>query len=325
EFLGGLLMFRQDQRDVAREKFQHILERVPNVELANKTLFSLSEIYGLEQRYLEQLNLLRTVGRLGQSSKRLHVPGKALSIVVHDRDLGVSRGQTRIPVVVTSKPGGDKELVYLRSTAGAGKGLFRGEIDTVLGTVKPGDRMLQITGRDVIESDYPADFKAQFRTVPLSDVEIRIAADGQFDVASSEIVDLKKETLTQQIEREQAEEEIDQRVSQGRPPTQVKPGNRIFLRVKDADRDRGDEKDRLLIKLVANSGDQVQVELKETSAHSGEFKAAIPTAELPAGASATDSAIDHNPLMAIDHSTESYWQSEPNGESPKLLTVDMKH
>ena len=325
EFLGGLLMFRQDQRDEAREKFQHILERVPNVELANKTLFSLSEIYGLEQRYLEQLNLLRTVGRLGQSSKRLHVPGKALSIVVHDRDLGVSRGQTRIPVVVTSKPGGDKELVYLRSTAGAGKGLFRGEIDTVLGTVKPGDRMLQITGRDVIESDYPADFKAQFRTVPLSDVEIRIAADGQFDVASSEIVDLKKETLTQQIEREQAEEEVDQRVSQGRPPTQVKPGNRIFLRVKDADRDRGDEKDRLLIKLVANSGDQVQVELEETAAHSGEFKAAIPTAELPAGASATDSAIDHSPLMAIDHSTESYWQSEPNGESPKLLTVDMKH
>ena len=325
EFLGGLLMFRQDQREEAREKFQHILERVPNVELANRTLFSLSEIYGLEQRYLEQLNLLRTVGRLGQHSKRLHVPGQALSIVVHDRDLGVSRGQSSIPVVVTTKPGGDRELVRLRSSAGAGKGLFRGEIDTVLGEVKPGDRVLQITGRDVIESDYPADFKAQFRTVPLSDVEIRIAADGEFDVASSEIIDIEKETLTQQIEREQAEENADERVSQGRPASQVKPGNRIFLRVKDADRDRGDEADRLLVKLVANSGDQVQVELKETGAHTGVFKAAIATAELPAGASATDSAIDHNPLMAIDHSTESYWQSEPNGETPKHLTVDMKH
>ncbi|MED5460494.1 MAG: hypothetical protein VYA65_11270, partial [Pseudomonadota bacterium] len=136
EFLGGLLMFRQDQREEAREKFQHILERVPSVELANRTLFSLSEIYGLEQRYLEQLNLLRTVGRLGQHSKRLHVPGQALSIVVHDRDLGVSRGQSSIPVVVTTKPGGDRELVRLRSSAGAGKGLFRGEIDTVLGEVK---------------------------------------------------------------------------------------------------------------------------------------------------------------------------------------------
>ena len=69
------MAFRQEQHDEAREKFQHILERVPDVELANRTLFSLSEIYGLEQRYLQQLNLLRTVGRLGQHSKRLHVPG----------------------------------------------------------------------------------------------------------------------------------------------------------------------------------------------------------------------------------------------------------
>ena len=325
EFLNGLLAFRQEQHDEAREKFQHILERVPDVELANRTLFSLSEIYGLEQRYLQQLNLLRTVGRLGQASKRLHVPGNALSIVVHDRDLGVSRGQNRIPVVVTTKPGGDEELVYLRSTAGAGKGLFRGEVDTALGNMQKNDGVLQLTGRDMIESDYPAKFKAQFRTVPLSDVEIRIAADGEFNVASSEIVDVEKETLTQQLQREQAEEaDQDRRVSQGRPSNQVKPGNRIFMRLKDVDRDLGDEPDRVAVTLRANSGDQVQVELLETGPHTGEFRAAIPTAELPAGAAATDSAIDHNPLMAIDHSSDTYWQSEPDGVTPKLLTVDMK-
>jgi TolA-binding protein len=325
EFLTGLLAFRQEQHDVAREKFKHILERVPDVELANRTLFELSNIYGLEQRYLQQLNLLRTVGRLGQHSKRLHTPGNALSIVVHDRDLGVSRGQARIPVVVTTKPGGDRELVYLRSTAGAGKGLFRGEIDTTLGTVTQGDGVLQLTGRDVIESDYPVEFKKQFRTVPLSDVEIRIAANGEFDVASSEIVDEKKETLTERLQREQQEQEdADQRVSQDRPPNQVKPGNRIFLRVKDADRDLGDEVDKVLVTLRADSGDAVQVELEETGSHTGEFKAAIPTAELPAGAAATDSSIDHNPLMAIDHSRESFWQSEPDGQTPKSLTVDMK-
>jgi len=325
EFLNGLLAFRQEQHDEARQKFQHILERVPDVELANETLFNLSEIYGLEQRYLQQLNLLRTVGRLGQHSKRLHTPGNALSIVVHDRDLGVSRGQARIPVVVTTKPGGDRELVYLRSTAGAGKGLFRGEIDTTLATISPEDGVLQLTGRDVIKSDYPEAFKKQFRTVPLSDVEIRIAADGEFAVASSEIIDEKKETLTERLKREQEEEkEIDRRVSQGRPANQVKPGNRIFMRVKDADRDHGDDVDKVLVTLRANSGDEVQVQLEETGSHTGEFKATIPTAELPAGASATDSAIDHNPLMAIDHSQESYWQSEPDGQTPKSLTMDMK-
>ena len=121
----------------------------------------------------------------------------------------------------TSQPGA--------STAGAGKGLFRGEVDTTLGTIKKNDGVLQLTGRDVIESDYPAKFKAQFRTVPLSDVEIRIAADGEFAVSSSEIVDVEKETLTQQLQREQTEQaDQDRRVSQGRPPNQVKPGNRIF-------------------------------------------------------------------------------------------------
>ncbi|MBL68557.1 MAG: hypothetical protein CMO74_08955 [Verrucomicrobiales bacterium] len=325
EFLTGVLAFRQEQHDEAREKFQHILERVPDVELANQTLYSLSEIYGLEQRYLQQLNLLRTVGRLGQHSKRLHTPGNALSIVVHDRDLGVSRGQARIPVMVTTKPGGDKELVYLRSSAGAGKGLFRGEIDTTLANVAPGDGVLQLSGRDVIESDYPEEFKKQFRTVPLSDVEIRIAADGEFAVASSEIIDQEKETLTERLQREQREQDdADQRVSQGRPANQVKPGNRIFLRVKDPDRDLGDDLDKVLVTLRADSGDAVQVELEETGSHTGEFKATIPTAELPAGAAATDSAIDHNPLMAIDHSRESYWQSEPDGQTPKALTVDMK-
>ena len=62
----------------------------------------------------------------------------------------------------------------------------------------------------------------------------------------------------------------------------------------------------------------------ETGPHTGEFRAAIPTAELPAGAAATDSAIGHNPLMAIDHSHETFWQCVPDGLSPKFLTVDMK-
>ena len=144
-------------------------------------------------------------------------------------------------------------------------------------------------------------------------------------VAGNEIVDQEEETLTKQLEREQKEEaDEDRRVSQGRPANEVKPGNRIFMRIRDKDRDFGDQADLLTVTLRADSGDQVQVELKETGPHTGEFRAAIPTDELPAGAAASDSAIDHNPLMAIDHSRESFWQSEPDGRTPKALTVDMK-
>ncbi|NIP94554.1 MAG: hypothetical protein GWO24_14355, partial [Akkermansiaceae bacterium] len=87
---------------------------------------------GIEQRYLTQLETLRTVGRLGRESKRWHTPGKALSVVVQDTDLGISRGETRIPVVVRTEPGGDEEESFLVS-GGAGKGIFLSEVPTALG------------------------------------------------------------------------------------------------------------------------------------------------------------------------------------------------
>ncbi len=74
EFLRGVLAFRRGDRDDARDIFRSVLERVPNVSLANQALFNLSEVYGSEERYIDQLNLLRTVGRLGRRSKRLHAP-----------------------------------------------------------------------------------------------------------------------------------------------------------------------------------------------------------------------------------------------------------
>ena len=55
----------QDDNEAARKIFLAVLERAPDTELANATLFHLAEVYGLEQRYLTQLETLRTVGRLG--------------------------------------------------------------------------------------------------------------------------------------------------------------------------------------------------------------------------------------------------------------------
>ena len=324
EFLRGVLAFRRGDHDDARKIFSSVLERVPDIDLANQTLFNLAEIFGAEERYLDQLNLLRTVGRLGRASKRRHEPGMALSIVVHDSDLGLSRGHSRIEVIVTTEPGGDRETVYLTS-GGASKGLFRVDLDTRLGSATPGDHVLQLTGRDVIHCDYPESFKKEFHNVPLSDVEIQIAADADFAVASSKIIDEKEESFAERLEREaREEEEADQRVSQGRPKSEIKPGNPIYLRVKDSDRDLGDEADKITVKVVADSGDQVQAVLQETGPHTGLFEATIGTGELPAGALASDNSIGHTPLMAIDKDPQTFWLSEPDGETPKSLTIDLK-
>ncbi|MFM7846833.1 MAG: tetratricopeptide repeat protein [Planctomycetota bacterium] len=324
EFLRGVLAFRRGDRDDAREIFRSVLERVPNVELANQTLFGLAEVYGAEERYMDQLNLLRTVGRLGRASKRRHVPGTPLSIVVHDGDLGISRGHNRIPVRVTTEPGGDSELIYLTS-AGAGKGLFRVDLETRLGNAAPDDRVLQLTGKDTIKCDYPPEFKAEFKNVPLSDVEIKVAADGRLEAASGKIMDKQARSFSDELRQQVADDQdADKRVSQFRPENQIKPGNQVYLRVKDADRDLGNEIDKIVVKLAADSGDQVQVTLKETGAHTGIFEGSALTGELPAGARATDSAIDHHPLMAIDRDPKSFWMSAPDGATPKQLTVDLK-
>jgi TolA-binding protein len=324
EFLRGVLASRRGDRDEARAIFRSVLERVPNVELANQALFNLSEVYGAEQRYVDQLELLRTVGRLGRASKRYHTPGEPLSIVVQDSDLGVSRGGNRIPVRVTTEPGGDEETIYLLS-GGAGKGLFRADLETKLGAASKNDRVLQLTGKDTIRVDYPPEFKKEFKDAPLPDTEIKIAADGRLDVASSKIIDEDEETFTQRLEREARGENEDMRKGISRPKDQIKPGNLIYLRVKDADRDLTDQPDKVAIKLTATSGDQVTVMLTETGPHTGIFEGTSKTGDLPAGALATNSAIDHSPLMAIDKDRKTAWVSEPDGVTPKLLSIDMKN
>jgi len=325
EFLRGVLAFRRGDRDEARDIFRSVLERVPNVDLANQALFNLSEVYGSEERYIDQLNLLRTVGRLGRRSTRLHAPGLPLSIVVHDSDLGISRGHNKIPVIVTTQPGGDSERILLTST-GAGRGLFRADVETRLGDAQANDNILQLIGKDTIQCDYPDDFKAEFKKVPLSDVEIRISSNAKFEASSSKITDKEQETFSQRIAREAEEEagNADLRVSQQRPENQIKPGNDVYLRVIDPDRDLSSERDTLPVKMVADSGDNLQVLLAETEPHSGVFEGIAKTAELPAGALASDTAINHSPLMAIDLDEKSYWLAEPDGAAPKTLTVDMK-
>jgi TolA-binding protein len=324
EFLRGVLAHRRGDNDEARGIFRRVLERVPSVELANQALYNLAEVYGAEERYIDQLQLLLTVGRLGRSSKRHHAPGMPLSIVVQDSDLGISRGHNRIPVIIRTVPGGDEELVYLTS-GGAGKGVFRIDVATELGSVTKHDKILQVSGHDKILCDYPDEFKAEFKSVPLSDVEIQIAADAKFEVASSRIIDEEEESFSERLAREERDrEEADARQSMQRPANQIKPGNPIYLRVVDADRDLSPSKDTIVAKLVADSGDQVQVTLTETEPHSGVFEGTAQTGELPAGALASDTAIDHSPLMAIDKDKKTYWQSEPDGATPKSLTVDMK-
>ena len=323
EFMMGVMAIRQGDFDVARDMFQSVLERMPDNELANETLYNLAEVYGIEQRFLDQLNMLRTIGRLGQQSKRWHTPGNSLFIIVHDSDLGISRGDSQIPVAVTSDPGGDSERVML-SSGSAGKGLFTAEIPTILDEATVDDGVLQITGADAIYVDYPEEFKKEFKDqLPQIEV-IKIASDAVFAAASQRIENEKKETVTEQLSRETDVVEGDLRKSVQRDASQIRPGNLVYLRVEDYDRDKGSGMDEIQVNLSTNNGDRVTSVLTETGIHSGIFEGTVPTAEMPASAIASDAAINHGPLLSIDHDPESYWMSEPDGDPRKWLMIDMK-
>ncbi|MFT5110402.1 MAG: TolA-binding protein, partial [Pseudoalteromonas tetraodonis] len=58
DFLRGVLASKRGDRDAARNIFRTVLSRMPDVELADEALYQLSEVYGYEQRYLDQLELL---------------------------------------------------------------------------------------------------------------------------------------------------------------------------------------------------------------------------------------------------------------------------
>ena len=326
-FLLGVLASQKGDSDEARRIFKDVLGSMPDIALANETLYHLAEVYGGEQRFLDQLELLRAVGRLGQESKRWHEPGAPLSIVVQDSDLGISRGHAKIPVELVTQPGGDREQTFI-SSGGAGKGLFIGEIETALGAAIPGNGVIEVSGEDLITVDYPNDFKQEFQFKPLATDDIGLAADADFDMASSRIVDEDEETETERLQREEREGRGgiggDARQSIQRPDSEIKPGNPIYLRVVDFDRDLSAEPDEVMVKIAASSGDEVQATLQESSAHSGVFEGTVASSDLPAGALATDTAIEHSALMAIDKDPASTWISQPDGLTPKWLAVDLK-
>ncbi len=324
DFLRGVLASRKGERDEARRFFRGVLDRVPDMAMADRTLFELSQVYGYEQRYLEQLDLLRTVGRLGRESQKWQTPGKALSIVVQDADLGISRGEMRLPVLVKASPGGDQETVWLHY-GGGGRGLFMGEIPTALGAAASEDHTLQVQGSDIITVDYPPEFKSRFASAGLPRNQIAIASDAKLMLGSAPLVAAQRETFTNELERtSKAALENDQRQSVRRPGNEIKPGNLIYARVLDADRDRSAANDTIPVILTASSGDVVRLTLTETGPHTGEFLGSGKSGELPAGAIASDQSIGRSPLFAIDQSADTSWLSEPDGLAPKSLTVDLK-
>lgn len=325
EFLLGVLAQQRGDVDDAKARFRNVMDLAPSSDVADGILYRLSELYGQENRFRDELMLLRSIGLIGSSAKQWHPPGLPLNIVIQDADLGVSRGQSYVPVVVTTS-GGDRETVRLESGS-AGKGFFRAELPTELGDAKAGDNILQVNGSDTITYDYPDDFKKQFTSIAKPRSNIRLAADGEFKISATEIKDEEEvsfeEKLREQRQRagKQAGLEFRQEFRTGNA---LKPGNNVYLQVKDGDRDVSKDADTIKLLVSAASGSKVTATLTETGPHTGIFRGTLKTVEIAANTFASDRSVGNEAVRAIDNNPKTSWEGLNDGRAPKFIAVDLK-
>lgn len=325
EFLLGVLAQQRGDSDDAKQRFRNVMDLAPSSDVADAILYKLSELYGQENRFRDELLLLRSIGLIGSNSKLWHTPGMPLNIVIQDADLGISRGQSFVPVIVTTSSG-DKELVRLESGS-AGKGFFRAELPTELGDSTPGDHILQVTGSDIITYDYPDDFKSQFTNIAPPQSNIRIASDAEFRISATEIKDEQEVSfeerlrLQRQLAGKQAGLQFRQEFRNG---NDLKPGNNLYLQLKDADRDVSKEADTIKVLVTALSGSSVTATLTETGPHTGIFRGSLSTLEISAEIFASDKSINSEAVRAIDRNPKTAWEGLNDGRGPKFIAIDLK-
>lgn len=318
-FMLGVVYHYRGDKEQAIQQFKEVLALQPVSETADSIMFRLGVLYSEERRYKEALDILRLIGAYRGDAQQLLEPGTEFRIRLSDKHLMVTRGSADVPIIVTTTAG-DRETIYL-SKSEAGPGLFIGSIATTLGDAVVGDKKLQVIGTDTISYDYAPYFKKDFGVKEGTEAlrTVRIAADAKLYAASTKIKD---------------EEEVDaSTLAQTKPKrkafrneTQIKPGNFIYVRVVDADRDISSKPDKVKVAVESSSGDTVEAELEETAPHSGKFDGKIKTGPKPPDATASDCSEGHDARFAIDGSRdpEQCWMGAKDRKVPKWLTVDLK-
>ncbi|MHB0936997.1 MAG: tetratricopeptide repeat protein [Armatimonadota bacterium] len=263
-----------------------LLQTVVNEESADwspQALMHIGEIYGNQQKYAEAFRAYRQIiadypnnptvdhayfaigvthfqlGHYEQAARELdkvgtvyaatevklqHVsPGDPLYVRLTEPNM-VATNATKIPVTLATLSG-DKEQLSIGAEVEGGDH-FVGVINTMLGTVKPGDGTLQLHGNDIVTMTYQSRYigeGAEPREVPMS-----IASNGRVMI----------------------------RDSQGNEVKGVVISDTMIIEVNDADRDTTDGADTLKVELKSRKKDSETLTLTETGEHTGIFQVKIP-------------------------------------------------
>jgi len=257
------------------------------------------------------------------------IPGVPLKIQLEDRNLATAGKSVNIEVRVWADSG-DEEIFNLLPF-GDSKTKFEGQLPTMLGAPRKGDRVLQLLGGDIVHFDYSDKFKQLHPAITgkLAN-NITVAADAELFISSGKILskaEQEQRAIEAMIRTRMAIDETAAptvALSTIRADNEIKPGAPINARLIDPAASKTAGKNMSAVRVTTTSGDRIDAfALEETAPYTGVFEGKIPTASATATAYASDSEEGREPNFAIAQGDYPAWVALADNRRPKVFNVDM--
>ncbi len=326
DFVMAKVKFDQEDYSAARDVLTDLIGRDPDFNdakiLNGKVLLKI-------RRFQDASDL-----EIGPSAqRRIIVPGRPLKVSLYDKNAEFSSGVGAIELRLWTDSG-DEEFFKLLPH-GDIKRRYVAEIASDLGPVQKGDQKLQVVGSDHVHYDFSERFKQLHNVTNAQPHFLTIASDGELSASSGKILTRREQEqirLARLVGLDRLvsgkTDQLDAvKLSEVRDADQIKPGNKINVRVLDPDRSLTAQKDTLDVSVLSSSGDSVpRMMLEETDTHSGVFEGHVQTAPGQPTAFASDSAENRNPNFAISFKDYPAWMGAPETEGNarmRVFTVDL--
>ncbi|MFP4028691.1 MAG: tetratricopeptide repeat protein [Candidatus Brocadiia bacterium] len=272
-FWLGTTRLKMNEREKAIEAFRILWERYADNDLVREAVYAIAQTYAKQGAFLDAIRLYEAVGAINSAPRKKVVPGEVLTVKVWDADHYLGTGQYTIPVNVQAASG-DVESMKLEMNK-INHSLFLGTIRTELGEPNPNDRILQVYGTDVIYVTYQDKFKGftEGDDLTAEDIKgerstslIQVVQDAELKVSPRAFVE-REEEAEDEMYRQKTEDELreEKRLRQlsarlQRGKAVVRPGNAVYLRLRDGDLDSSGKKDRAKVRVFTYSPGQKRSE-----------------------------------------------------------------
>lgn len=318
----SLVKFAQEEFAEAKDQLEQVFTLSP--DHAESRI--LEGKVNLKLKKLEQPTDIDLGEKIG---KKFIVPGRPVRVTLVDRNLSIVRKASEIEIRAWTDSG-DEEFFAL-TPFGDSKTKFKGQLATELGEVKKDDHVLQVIGKDRVHYAFSDAFAKTQKIADNRPFTLEVATDAELYASSGRILTKEQRearALEEMIRKKMGTEDDGSAVplSTVRDDNQIKPGNKINVRVVDPDRGLTRSKDQLSVRLQTVSGDGIKAfSLTETAPYSGVFEGAVPTEPAQATAYASDSQEGTEANFAISAKAYPAWVGlpRPSRSRPKTFSVDL--